>query len=183
MLTCAWKSVSIWHKISFCFTDHPITCNWRQPFAFPSRVCSSALNVRLFIHYYCLLLSIFWYELPRAIGNDHEIYCIKLISFPVIRKLNALKCSKKQFSIQIIILLLFPFRLFHCRCQYYLSKYPWVPAYQGVITFFVIANFTLATFMDPGVIRKLKSTQNRFESALLIVFYSIFGGYNTRDLV
>lgn len=40
------------------------------------------------------------------------------------------------------------------RCQYYMFRYPWVPAYQGVITFFVIANFTLATFMDPGVIPK-----------------------------
>lgn len=27
---------------------------------------------------------------------------------------------------------------------------------QGVITFFVLANFTLATFMDPGVIPKGK---------------------------
>lgn len=42
----------------------------------------------------------------------------------------------------------------NCRCQFYLDRYPWVPAYQGVITFFVIANFTLATFMDPGVIPK-----------------------------
>lgn len=40
------------------------------------------------------------------------------------------------------------------RCQYYIFRHPWVPAYQGVITFFVIANFTLATFMDPGVIPK-----------------------------
>lgn len=40
------------------------------------------------------------------------------------------------------------------RCQYYLHRHPWVPAYQGVITFFVLANFTLATFMDPGVIPK-----------------------------
>jgi hypothetical protein len=37
------------------------------------------------------------------------------------------------------------------RCRYYIL-HPWVPAYQGVITLFVIANFTLATFMDPGVI-------------------------------
>lgn len=39
-------------------------------------------------------------------------------------------------------------------CQYFIFKYPWVPACQGVITFFVLANFTLATFMDPGVIPK-----------------------------
>lgn len=46
----------------------------------------------------------------------------------------------------------FPFS----RCRFYLDRFPWVPAYQGVITFFVIANFTLATFMDPGVIPKGK---------------------------
>lgn len=45
-------------------------------------------------------------------------------------------------------------RQFTFRCQYYVFRYPWVPALQGVITFFVLANFTLATFMDPGVIPK-----------------------------
>lgn len=45
----------------------------------------------------------------------------------------------------------------YCRAQYYVPTHPWVPAYQGVITFFVLANFTLATFMDPGVIPKGKS--------------------------
>lgn len=44
------------------------------------------------------------------------------------------------------------------RAQYYIPNHPWVPAYQGVITFFVLANFTLATFMDPGVIPKGKLT-------------------------
>lgn len=44
--------------------------------------------------------------------------------------------------------------LFCYRAQYYIPQHPWVPAYQGVITFFVVANFTLATFMDPGVIPK-----------------------------
>jgi hypothetical protein len=29
-----------------------------------------------------------------------------------------------------------------------------VPAVEGVITFFVVINFSLATFMDPGVIPK-----------------------------
>lgn len=42
------------------------------------------------------------------------------------------------------------------RAQFYIPNHPWVPAYQGVITFFVLANFTLATFMDPGVIPKGK---------------------------
>lgn len=42
------------------------------------------------------------------------------------------------------------------RCSnYYVSRWGlWVPALQGVITFFVVINFSLATFMDPGVIPK-----------------------------
>ncbi|XP_050685013.1 palmitoyltransferase ZDHHC8 isoform X1 [Leptidea sinapis] len=50
---------------------------------------------------------------------------------------------------------------FYFPCQYYLQKHPWVPAYQGVITFFVLANFTLATFMDPGVIPKAPPDEDR----------------------
>ncbi|XP_023288920.1 palmitoyltransferase ZDHHC5 [Orussus abietinus] len=46
-------------------------------------------------------------------------------------------------------------------CQYYLFRYPWVPALQGVITFFVLSNFTLATFMDPGVIPKAPPDEDR----------------------
>lgn len=36
-----------------------------------------------------------------------------------------------------------------------------MPAIQGVLTFFVIANFSLATFMDPGVIPKGKCPAGR----------------------
>nr|XP_026496081.1 palmitoyltransferase ZDHHC5 isoform X1 [Vanessa tameamea] len=50
---------------------------------------------------------------------------------------------------------------FYFPCQYYLHKHPWIPAYQGVITFFVLANFTLATFMDPGVIPKAPPDEDR----------------------
>ncbi|XP_048478341.1 palmitoyltransferase ZDHHC8 isoform X2 [Plutella xylostella] len=50
---------------------------------------------------------------------------------------------------------------FYFPCQYYLYRHPWVPAYQGVITFFVLANFTLATFMDPGVIPKAPPDEDR----------------------
>lgn len=35
---------------------------------------------------------------------------------------------------------------------------------QGVITFFVLANFTLATFMDPGVIPKGKCIEVPFNN-------------------
>ncbi|XP_043265037.1 palmitoyltransferase ZDHHC5-B isoform X1 [Colletes gigas] len=53
--------------------------------------------------------------------------------------------------------------LFFCfPCQYYVFRWgTWVPALQGVITFFVLANFTLATFMDPGVIPKAPSDEDR----------------------
>lgn len=50
---------------------------------------------------------------------------------------------------------------FYFPCQYYLFTHPWVPAVQGVITFFVLANFTLATFMDPGVIPKASPDEDR----------------------
>ncbi|XP_049762354.1 palmitoyltransferase ZDHHC8 isoform X2 [Schistocerca cancellata] len=51
---------------------------------------------------------------------------------------------------------------FYFPCQkYYLFQFPWVPAYQGVITLFVITNFTLATFMDPGVIPKASPEEDR----------------------
>lgn len=55
-----------------------------------------------------------------------------------------------------LLLLGTTFSFFYYPCQYYINHHKWVPAYQGLITFFVIANFTLATFMDPGVIPKGK---------------------------
>ncbi|XP_065364405.1 palmitoyltransferase ZDHHC8 isoform X1 [Calliphora vicina] len=62
-----------------------------------------------------------------------------------------------------ILLLTTTFLFFFFPCQYYLKSHPWVPAYQGVITFFVLANFTLATFMDPGVIPKASPDEDREE--------------------
>ncbi|KAF7992647.1 hypothetical protein HCN44_004991 [Aphidius gifuensis] len=50
---------------------------------------------------------------------------------------------------------------FYYPCQFYMKKYPWVPAIQGIISFFVLANFTLATFMDPGVIPKAPPDEDR----------------------
>nr|CAD7571514.1 unnamed protein product [Timema californicum] len=50
----------------------------------------------------------------------------------------------------------------HPICRYYIEEgYPWLPACQGVITLFVIANFTLATFMDPGIIPKASPEEDR----------------------
>lgn len=70
---------------------------------------------------------------------------------------SAWKVINFNFNFIFLRLLFFPsFLVSSNRCQYYLFRHPWVPAYQGVITFFVIANFTLATFMDPGVIPKGK---------------------------
>ncbi|KAB7504635.1 putative palmitoyltransferase ZDHHC8 [Armadillidium nasatum] len=48
------------------------------------------------------------------------------------------------------------------KCQWLLDKWSWyIPAYQGVITVFVILNFSLATFMDPGVIPKASADEDR----------------------
>lgn len=63
---------------------------------------------------------------------------------------------------------------FHCSCQYYLKSHPWVPAYQGVITFFVLANFSLATFMDPGVIPKGTFLCNDIYLTFLFLFFLYF---------
>lgn len=45
---------------------------------------------------------------------------------------------------------------------------------QGVITFFVLANFTLATFMDPGVIPKgnyigVPCNNNESRSSIILI--------------
>ncbi|XP_065203054.1 palmitoyltransferase ZDHHC8 isoform X2 [Planococcus citri] len=44
---------------------------------------------------------------------------------------------------------------------FFKNNYPWVPILQGIVTFFVLANFTLATFMDPGVIPKASPDEDR----------------------
>ncbi|XP_066260258.1 palmitoyltransferase ZDHHC8 [Euwallacea similis] len=50
---------------------------------------------------------------------------------------------------------------FYYPAQYYLPTYPWIPACQAVLTFFVLANFTLATFMDPGIIPPAPPDEDR----------------------
>ncbi|XP_012220270.1 palmitoyltransferase ZDHHC8 isoform X1 [Linepithema humile] len=53
------------------------------------------------------------------------------------------------------------FFIFPCS-NYYVSQWGlWVPAVEGVITFFVVINFSLATFMDPGVIPKAPPDEDR----------------------
>ncbi|XP_069987801.1 palmitoyltransferase ZDHHC8 isoform X3 [Penaeus vannamei] len=43
----------------------------------------------------------------------------------------------------------------------YLKWGIYVPVYQGVVTLFVVLNFSLATFMDPGVIPKASTDEDR----------------------
>ena len=53
---------------------------------------------------------------------------------------------------------------FFCSCvQWYIQvKSLWViPLYQGILTIFVIMNFSLATFMDPGVIPRASADEDR----------------------
>ncbi|XP_055533545.1 palmitoyltransferase ZDHHC8 isoform X1 [Wyeomyia smithii] len=76
------------------------------------------------------------------------------------------KCDVKTryipatFAWALLLGTTFLFFYYPCR-QFYVQRHPWVPAYQAVITFFVIANFTLATFMDPGVIPKAPPDEDR----------------------
>ncbi|XP_041787902.1 palmitoyltransferase ZDHHC5-A isoform X2 [Anopheles merus] len=76
------------------------------------------------------------------------------------------KCDVKTryipatFAWTLLLSTTFLFFWYPCR-QFYIHRHPWVPAYQAVITFFVIANFTLATFMDPGVIPKAPPDEDR----------------------
>ncbi|CAG9801831.1 unnamed protein product [Chironomus riparius] len=60
-----------------------------------------------------------------------------------------------------LLLLGATFLFFYYPCRYYWPKHPYVPAIQGILTFFVIANFSLATFMDPGVIPKAPPDEDR----------------------
>ncbi|CAG2165911.1 unnamed protein product [Oppiella nova] len=47
-------------------------------------------------------------------------------------------------------------------CQYLQNTYHYsVTICQGIITFFVISNFFLATFMDPGVIKKANADEDK----------------------
>jgi hypothetical protein len=47
--------------------------------------------------------------------------------------------------------------------DWYILKQQWyaVPIFQGIITFFVLINFSLATFMDPGVIPRASPDEDR----------------------
>ena len=54
------------------------------------------------------------------------------------------------------------FFLFRCLHWYLWVKKLWViPLYQGILTVFVVMNFSLATFMDPGVIPRASADEDR----------------------
>ena len=54
------------------------------------------------------------------------------------------------------------FCLFRCLHWYLWVKKLWViPLYQGILTVFVVMNFSLATFMDPGVIPRASADEDR----------------------
>ena len=51
-----------------------------------------------------------------------------------------------------------------CRCvKWYILEKHWyaVPIFQGVVTLFVLINFSMATFMDPGVIPRASPDEDR----------------------
>jgi hypothetical protein len=54
------------------------------------------------------------------------------------------------------------FHFSRCIQWYLLEKHLWViPLYQGILTIFVLMNFSLATFMDPGVIPRASADEDR----------------------
>ncbi|XP_012521523.1 palmitoyltransferase ZDHHC5 isoform X2 [Monomorium pharaonis] len=77
------------------------------------------------------------------------------------------KCDVKTrylpatFAWTVLLVTTALFFIFPCS-NYYVSRWGWwVPALQGGITFFVVINFSLATFMDPGVIPKAPPDEDR----------------------
>lgn len=54
------------------------------------------------------------------------------------------------------------FSFFRCIQWYLIEKQLWfIPLMEGVITLFVLMNFSLATFMDPGVIPRANADEDR----------------------
>ena len=47
--------------------------------------------------------------------------------------------------------------------KWYILEQQWyaVPIFQGIITLFVLINFSMATFMDPGVIPRASPDEDR----------------------
>lgn len=118
-----------------------------------------------------LPLSLLCFSLSHRLDIIYPLTYSHLSQSPVIIEHSN---SRDSPSISIIVNLIKKnssfflfFYVVRNRCQYYLFRYPWVPAYQGVLTFFVIANFGLATFMDPGVIPKGKSNNRQQQNAFI----------------
>jgi len=72
----------------------------------------------------------------------------------------------RHLAIYILIAILFFYR-----CRFFAQFFPWVPVVHGIVTFFVIANFTLATFMDPGVIPKGKYSTVYLCNMYIVICY------------
>ena len=63
--------------------------------------------------------------------------------------------------------MIFPF----LRCHwFYVNISPLIPLCEGMVTFFVVANFSLATFMDAGAIPK---GLLRYQLCLIFFFWMI----------
>jgi len=60
------------------------------------------------------------------------------------------------------------------RTKWYVIHYSiWIPIGEGIVTIIVIANFTLATFMDPGIIPKgIKIRYDNIGSKMLLSNYT-----------
>ena len=64
---------------------------------------------------------------------------------------------KVIYTLQLLIILVL-------RCvKWYIMEKHWyaVPIFQGILTLFVLINFSMATFMDPGVIPRASPDEDR----------------------
>lgn len=81
---------------------------------------------------------------------------LSVILFPlvVISRVSSLKLHEWNLNVLCngFVIMLMVMSYFVCRCPW-LTKVisPAVPLYNGLVFLFVLANFSMATFMDPGV--------------------------------
>lgn len=116
------------------------------------------LSHRTVVKFCFIFSSLGCFDITKNVGSFYRLHW--LISFPAICHSDCFVSKLKAFCF-----------VSHYRCQYFFFKHPWAPAFQGVITFFVIANFTLATFMDPGVIPKGKGSTNSVAIRVVAPYY------------
>ncbi|KAH1010779.1 hypothetical protein HUJ05_005023 [Dendroctonus ponderosae] len=76
----------------------------------------------------------------------------------------SLNCEERESNAlcyEVVMMIMPNDRYYSVKAQYYVPIHPWILGCQAVLTFFVLANFTLATFMDPGIIPQAPADEDR----------------------